>query len=295
MNRTTIAVSFVMAAAAVQVPGQVPGTPATAAPQGDPIAEIVASMRAAEQKAKTLRIELETEGRLPDGSEVTTHGTLRVLRGAQPKLYSSVEFSFGDGLSGRMESAQTERGIYLYEDNPSFGELHLHFPAAVVTDLEWAGEVLERADLPGMADRRATSPLGSAMLADLQRHFDLAPTARTTRGADAGQWLAGARRAGLDDQDPELPLADRVELFVRERDHALLEVKHLQADKVIQHLEVVRLEVDVDLPASSFEVDGRGQRLRELQQYQPMADEVERVLRQAEAKSPEGTVRPSRR
>ncbi|MEO6594504.1 MAG: hypothetical protein ABIP94_07110 [Planctomycetota bacterium] len=252
-------------------------------------------MREAEQRAKSLRLEMTTVGRLPDGNEVTTRGTLRVLRGAQPKLHSVVEFSFGDGLSGRMESAQTERGIYLYEDNPSFGELHLHIPLSVVEDLEWAGEVLERADLPGMADRRATAPLGSSMLADLRRQFDLAVDARSERSGEAGQWIAGARRAGLEDQGPELPLADRVELFVRQRDHALLEIKHLQADKVIQHIVVVRLEVDVELLPAAFEVDGRGQRLRELQQYQPMADEIERVLRQAEAKSEVGTVRPSKR
>lgn len=165
----------------------------------------------------------------------------------------------------------------------------------MVADLEWAGAVLERADLPGMADSRAAAPLGSAMLAGLQRHFDLAVTDRRERGGEAGRWLAGARRAGIEDQDTELPQADRVELFVRDRDHALLEVAQLQGDKPLQRIVVQRLEVDVDVPAATFEVDGRGQRLRDVQQHLPMWDQIQQVLRQAEAKAPDGEVRPSAR
>ncbi len=163
--------------------------------------------------------------------------------------------------------------------------------------------MLQRSDLPGMADSRTMAPLGSAMVADLRRQFTLAVTTRTDRNGEPGQWLAGPRRAGLDDQDPELPLADRVELFVRGRDQALLEVRHLQGDKVLQQITVTQLQVDVDIPAKTFVVDGRGQRRREAQQHLPMWDQIEQVLRQAEAKSADqaaasggvGDVRPSRR
>src|SRR5690606_25657721 len=123
------------------------------------------------------------------------------------------------------------------------------YDPALVADLEWAGEVLGRTDLPGMADRRATAPLGSAMLAELQRQFALEPTDRRERDGEAGRWLAGPRRAAGDGGD-DLPAADRVDVFVRDRDHALVEAIWSQGDTRLQHVVAERVEVDVDLPAS---------------------------------------------
>jgi site-specific recombinase XerC len=107
--------------------------------------------------------------------------------------------------------------------------------------------------------------------------------------------LIGTRRAGLDDQDPDLPLADRVDLFVRQRDRAVLEVNYRQAGKVLQHIEVVSLDLDLDLPAKVFVVDGRGQPLRDVKQHQPLWELVEQTLRRADAKAAAGDVRPSQR
>lgn len=295
MKRTILVLAVGAFLGARQAGCQQPAAVPDAAAQAGPIDEIVAAMRAAEQRLGSVVVDLSTTGNLPGGVALNTRGTLHVLRGAQPALHSLVEFSFADGLGGRAEWGQTAAGIVLYEENPSFGELYLRFDPTVVADLEWAGAVLERADLPGMVDRRAQSPLGSAMVADLQRHFDLAPTDRRDRDGEAGRWLAGPRRAGLEDQDTELPQADRVELFVRDRDHALLEVTHLQAGKPLQHVVVQRLEVGVELPPATFEIDGRGQRLRDVQQHLPMWDQIQQVLQKAEAKAPEGEVRPSRR
>ena len=292
---------MLLSALAVSAAAQEAKNAAPPPAQPDPIDGIVAEMRAAEERAKTFRLELRTAGQLPGGLEVTTKGVLHVLRGAQPALHTALEFSFADGLAGRMESAQTATGIVLFEDDPAFGELYLHIDAATVKDLEWAGTVLDRADLPGMADRRATAPLGSAMVADLRQKFELAPTDRKERNGERGSWLAGARRAGLDAQDPDVPLADRVELFVRDSDRALLEVRHLLADKVMQHIVVNRVEIDVEIPQTAFQVDGRGQRLTEVQKHKPMADQIDQILRQAEAKTADKPgdappqVRPSRR
>ncbi|MBX3462463.1 MAG: hypothetical protein KF830_04790 [Planctomycetes bacterium] len=251
-------------------------------------------MRTAEQRARSVVVEMSTTGQLPGGLELSTRGHLRVLRGTQPAVHAEVEFSFGDGLRGRVESAQTASGILLYEENPAFGELYLHLDPVVVADLEWAGQVLDRADLPGMADRRAAAPLGSGMLAELQRQFALELTDRRERQGEAGRWLQGRRRAGLDD-DGGGALADRVELFVRDRDQALLEMTQLLGDRPLQQLIVRRLEVDAALEPAQFTVDGRGQPLREVQQHPPMWDQIEQVVRQAEAKAADGLVRPSRR
>jgi hypothetical protein len=47
--------------------------------------------------------------------------------------------------------------------------------------------------------------------------------------------------------------------------------------------------------ARDFVVDGRGQRLRDVQQHLPLWEQIEQVLKQAEAKSGDDVVRPSRR
>jgi hypothetical protein len=305
MKRTNLVFAVLLPFAVLGAWAQEAGKAAPVPPQADPIDEIVAAMRAAEQRAKSFRIELSTTGQMPGGLELSTKGTLHVLRGAQPALHSLFEFRFADGLGGRMESAQTSTGVVLFEDDPAFGELFLHVDPTTVADLEWAGVVLERADLPGMADSRAVAPLGSSMVADLRRQFTLAALGKKERNGEAGTWLGGPRRAGLDDQDPDLPLADRVELFVRTADRALLEVRHLQGEKVLQHLVVASVQVDLEIPAKVFTVDGRGQRLREVQQHLPMWDQIEQLLQRAEAKAAEGrkegepsaepVVRPSRR
>ncbi|MCA8964039.1 MAG: hypothetical protein KDC48_04105 [Planctomycetes bacterium] len=277
--------------------------PPAAPREADPVERLVAAMRAAEEAATSLRVVLKTQGQLPSGLAVTTEGTLRVLRGTQPQdppmLHSVVSYGFGDGLRGLVESSQTQNGIEIYEDNPAFGEVLVHLPAEVVTDLQWAGKVLDRADLPGMADRRAEAPLGSRMVDDLRRQFALVIGPEGKRGADAGVWLRGDRRAKVADLDPELPLADRVELFVRSKDHALLEVVHKQGDKVVQHIVVTELVVGEPLEPKDLRVDGRGQRVREVQQYLPLWEQIEEVLTKAESKADAGAgkegLRPSKR
>jgi len=284
MNRTSRCVAFAAflgllpGAAAVQEP-----KPAAAA-QPDPIAGIVQAMRSAEQAAKSFRIELQTSGQWPTGTGFKTSGTLHVLRGAQPKTSSTVEYEVVGDLQNRMATAQTGEGIWIYSDDAAFGEVFVLIEPAIVADLEWAGEVLARANLPGMKDRRAGAPLGSAMLDDLRVHFELAISGRKERAGEAGQWLAGERRAGLP-EDSDLPLANSVELFVRDKDKALLEVVHHQGEKVLLRIEVRSLEVDVEIPAAAFTVDGRGQKLRPVRQHAPLWAQIQDVLGQAEGKA----------
>jgi len=292
-NRTAIRACGVVLAAMAPAWAQEAGKPATPPAQSDAIGKIVAAIQAAEKDLQSARIEIATTGLCAPGIEFQTRGVLHVLRGAQPAIHTLVEISFGDGIKATMESAQTTSGITHYEDHPAIGAIHLHFEPSIVSDLEWAGTVLDEAKLPGMGDRRAKAPLGSAMVTELRRHFEVQLDARTERNGEAGQWLAGKRRSGLEDADPELPLADRVELFVRQRDHALVEMKQWQGDKVVQHIVVEKLECGLEIPASKFLVDGRGQPQREVDQYKPMWDQIEKVLLQAETES--GEVRPSKR
>jgi|GEM_PF-4357048 len=256
-------------------------------------------MTKAERALKSLRMTMKTSGTLPGGLRVSTSGELRVLRGAQPdaavRRFSRLEYSFGEGVRGRLESAETADGIRIFEEDPAFGAVFLRLAPSVVRDLEWAGGVLERSDLPGMVDPRARAPLGSGLLLDMMRTFDLKVDDRKERAGVPGVWIVGARKDGLDEQDPDLPLADGVEVFVRAEDHALMVARYLVGADVSQEIQVERLEVDVALSDDDFVVEAHGVQIRSVQDHAPMWEQVEQVIERAEDKAKDGVVRPSRR
>jgi hypothetical protein len=273
-------------------PAEGPAAKATRPP--DAVELLVREMQAAEQRLQSLVLEMQTSGQFGNGDEFQTTGSLQILRGPPRRLRSNVQFAAA-GIEGRTETLQGPDGILIYQQDPAFGEVLVQIPAVVVADLEWAGEVLRRADLPGMKDRRADSPLGSGMLSDLRRQFQLAVGERKERGGEAGVWLPGPRHAGLPEHEADLPLADRVELFVRQRDLALLEVQHFQGDKVVQRLEVKRLQVDAPVTEASLKQKWPALKPRDVAGYPPLAEPIERALKQAEARAGEGVRRPSRR
>ncbi|MFK7739193.1 MAG: hypothetical protein AB8H80_02630 [Planctomycetota bacterium] len=268
--------------------------------------ELVARVEAAEAALGGIRLRLSTRGELPGGLAIETHGEIRVLRAKQPeertRTYTELDYSFGVGMRGRMATAQTDEGILIYEEDPAFGAVFVQVPPAIVVDLEWAATVLQRNDLPGMADARAQSPLGSGVIEDLTKAFLLTVDdgeGRSAHAGEAGTWLVGSRKPGLDANDPELPLADRVELFVRERDQALLVLRHFVGDKVVQEVHVEEVEVDPAFDAAAFRVDGHGVRVRSVREHAPVWSQIEAVLEKAEvqckAKDPVQRARPSRR
>lgn len=299
MNRTAIAVLSWLSCTLTTGPAQAPSGAAGTAAQADPVAELVAKMQQAEGALHSLVLALRTEGRLPSGLSVTTRGEVHVLRGTQPstpaRLHTRLDYDFADGVRGQIETAWTDGGIVLFEQDPAFGPVYVRIAPSIVADLEWAGRVLGRSDLPGMADGRAQSPLGSGTVAELRRTFDLTIGSRTVNDGEPGTWLVGAAKRGLDERDPDMPLADRVELFVRERDRVLLVARYFVGDDVVQLIEVTRVELDVEIPDATFTVDGRGQRVRDVQLHQPLWEQIEQTITDAEAKSKDGAVRPSRR
>jgi hypothetical protein len=294
MNRTaSIATAF---AALLTAPAlaQAPGVAAPA----DPVSALVAAMQVADRALVAARVELV----------VHTHGVLHVLRGTQSAWHSTFSYRTDDGVQGQVESAQTTAGIHQYSDDPVFGELFVHLEPKLVLDLEWAGALLQRDDLPGTADARAQSPLGIGMLTELRHTFDfVVDSSRTERAAEAGTWLVGTPKAGLPVDDPTLPIADRVEAFVRTRDRVMVELVMKQQDIELERIEVVAFEQPKEMPPKAFVVDGRGQRLREAKEHPPLWEEIEQVCAKAEQKlrmaneklpeagRPKPEVRPSRR
>lgn len=282
------------------VPAPAPAAPAKDAVATDPaVAAAIARMRETEAGFRTMRLELQTSGAYPGGPSFTTKGTLRVLRTEQSALHAVVEFAFDDGLKGRMETVRTPEGVLMLEDTPTFGPVFLSMDPALVADVVWASKLLDKgAGLPGVEDDRAQSPLGSSMLADLARLHDLRVLSSTPRKGTEGRWVGGDVRGGLTpEQVGDLPLADRVEVFLRSPDDAMLEVVYLQAGKPIQRIEVLELEVDRPMELSSFRIDAGDRKPKDVKLHQPSWGPLERLLREADAKAEEQKLppRPSRR
>jgi hypothetical protein len=118
--------------------------------------DLIAAMRAAEAKLRSVSLRMTTEGRLPGGLVMSVRGELCARYGDDRATYARFTYATGDGLRGAAESAQTAAGITLREDDPSFGDMFVAIDPALVADLEWAGRVLQRDDLPGMPVRSRT-------------------------------------------------------------------------------------------------------------------------------------------
>lgn len=321
MKRASTTAWLLLATLVATAPAQEPTPPTADQRKADAqrVDDLLAAMRAAEAKLKSVSLRMTTTGRLPGGLEMTVRGELRARYGDGAATYARCQYATGDGLAGRAESAQTAAGIVLREDDPAFGDVFVAIEPAVVADLAWAGRVLRRDDLPGMpdkaaggAERRAETPLGSGLLAALRRQFDLAVVARDGLDGQPGTWLVGRVRAGLPADDPDAPMADRVETFVRAADLALVAMRQFQGERLVQSLVVEGLERDVALADDAFVVAAApGQRPKPVQQFAPLWESIQQACLEAEVKAekdaaarnkglPEGQqtpaeVRPSKR
>ncbi|MBM3975249.1 MAG: hypothetical protein FJ301_14235 [Planctomycetes bacterium] len=280
--------------AAQEQPATPPPATAAAKAAAQRIDDLIASMRAAEAKLQAVSLRMATEGRLPGGLVVSVRGELRAHYGDRRATYARFAYETGDGLRGSAESAQSAAGITLREDDPAFGEVFVAIEPAIVADLEWAGRVLQRDDLPGMTDkaasspeRRAESPLGSGLLSALRRQFDLAIEARDVRDGAKGTWLAGPRRASLGADDPDLPVADRVEVFVRAADLALVSMRQLLGEQAVQIVTVEELTRDPKLGDDAFVVaaPAAGGKPKPVQQFAPLWESIQQACVDAEAKA----------
>lgn len=301
MNRTAFVwMSGLLATAGILAPGraQEPAKAPDAKAQDDVMKGVVDSLRAREAAVRRVRLRLTTEGNMPGGLSFTTSGTLRVLRTEQGEVQavqSSVDYQFVDGLTGHLETVKTPEGLWIYEQNPTQGETYHRMDRALVADIEWAGQILQRDDLPGRVDARATAPLGSELVADLAQRYQLRDLGRRDEGR-AGTWYGGPRRPGpgLEGEDPDVPIADHVELFVGERENALLEVVYLQQGEAVQRIRVDELVVDEPMPLETFQLDDKGRRPRDVRDNPPMWQQIQDLLQRAQEKAG-GELPPSKR
>jgi hypothetical protein len=268
---------------------QEPPAPAETKAKAGVMDEVVRAMRSAEAKATQVRLEMTTEGAMPGDLKFSTKGTMRVLRTEQGVLQAAhvaLDCTFAGGIQSRMESVKTPDGLWTFEQNQTLGEVWLHYDKELLQDLEWAADVLQRSDLPGGKDARAAAPLGSEIVADLAQRYDLRVMRSRERNGQDGTWYGGDRKPspGQED-DADIPVADHVELFVRQQDTALLEVVYLQQQKPIQRIKVDQIVLGEAMPLSSFVLDTKGKKPKDVRDYPPEWEQIQQVLQSAKDKA----------
>lgn len=259
---------------------------------------VVAAMRAQEAAAKSIELALETSGRLAGGLTFAARGTVRVLRAEQPEDSAShtvVDYDFGDGLSGRVESVETKDGLLTLQQDPTFGETFVRIDATVMKDLAWASSADSGADAPFQAGPRARSPIGADLFADLALRFDLRVADKPAPEGMKGVWWQGERKKAADSADnADLPLADRVEAFVRDGDSVLMDVVYTQNGEVVQRVHVTKAVLGATMQASSFRIEAGGKKPIDAKDHGPTWQQIEQVLQRASQKN-NGELPPSRR
>lgn len=259
---------------------------------------VVAAMRAQEAAAKSIELALETSGRLAGGLTFAARGTVRVLRAEQPEASAShtvVDYDFGDGLSGRVESVETKDGLLTLQQDPTFGETFVRIDATVMKDLAWASAADAGADAPFQAGPRARSPIGADLFADLALRFDLRMADKPAPEGMKGVWWQGERKKAADSADnTDLPLADRVEAFVRDGDSVLMDVVYTRNGEVVQRVHVTKAVLGATMQASSFRIEAGGKKPIDAKDHGPTWQQIEQVLQRASQKK-NGELPPSRR
>jgi len=270
-----------------------------AKPQPVTAESVVAAMREREAAVKTVVLELETSGQLAGGLSFLVRGSLRVLRAEQREasaVHTKVDYEFGDGLSGRVESVQTKDGILVLQQDPTFGESFVRIDAATVLDLEWAASTQKGSDTPFAPHPRSSSPLGADLFADLALRYDLRVADKPAPEGMSGTWWIGDRKKakGLEDGGADLPLADRVEAFVRADDLVLIDVQWQKSGEVMQRVLAKQAVLGGPLALSSFRLDAGGKKPVDAKDHPPTWQQIEQTLQRA-SQAQNGEKPPSRR
>ena len=283
MIRTVIPVLFVLALPAPNLPAQ-PGQLKT-------LQELVAEMKAREKAATSVYLEMTSTGSYPGDVQFETRGTLRVLHGTHFQFH--LQTSFGDGSSGESDMVRTPEGLWIRDTDPGFGEVFLKMDRELAARLEEASRILGQAGggFPGPLSEQSTSPLGGALLESLSQQYDLNVERKLIADGQECWVVAGDLRGDLPAPNENAPpVPDRVDILVRIRDSAVLQMVHLKDGRQQLRVNITRLELDRPMEESSFRIDVPGREPMDVMEHPAYAAQIQRTLDAAEAKK-KGEVR----
>ncbi len=222
------------------------------APKPKSVKELVTFVKAREEAVKRVYIEMETEGLLPDGMRFKTAGTMRVL--GKTHFHSRMQVHFGEDLVAETETVKTPRGVWTREKDSIQGSVTTHMKPELLAQLESASRFLDKdAGLPGLGGK-AQGPLGSAMIEDLNRQFDLALTGPEVVDKQTCWVVTGMLRKGQSPAEglPPQLAPDQVEIAIRTLDLAVVRMTQLRAGKAMTTVRIKKIELDRPMDKNSF-------------------------------------------
>jgi hypothetical protein len=270
--------------AAAQEAAQEPSPPV----QISDVKALVAEIEKREREVSSAVLEMQTKGRFPGGVAFTTSGTLRVL--GKTHFHTEMTSRFGppdEEMEAQFATVKTPDGVWMRERDPAQGEIYVRMTPELVARLESASAFLGGVEVPGVGGH-SSGPLGSVMLADLEKQFEL--TVSGPRELDGEQvWLVeGPRRAGVSAEGPDDgfgALADRVEMRVRCSDTAVVRMTQLRQGRPILEVSITKLVLDSPLAPESFAIEiPEGTRVIDAMDHPPAQAQIERILEEARAK-----------
>jgi len=247
------------------------------------VADLVAKMKEREKSVDSVLMEMVSRGSYPGGVGFEIKGTVRVL--GKDHFSISNRMTFDDDLSSELDRVVTPEGSWIRERDPAFGEVFLKIEPELMQKLERAqAELAVSGDVPATMDNPVKDPLGSAMLQSLNEHFDLTVQQRSIKGRDYFV-VNGPVRDAAPPSDPQMPVADRVELLVRAGDYAVVQMTQFEAGKELMQIEITRLELGVPMDPSSFVIHlPDGAHFIDVMEHPPAAVQIRQLLQDAETK-----------
>ena len=209
--------------------------------------DLIAAMEAREGALESVSLGMETTGVFPGGVTFRTEGTVRVL--GTTHIHSSMKMTYGT-MESEVETVLTPDGVQMRERDPAQGEVFVRIEKALLDQLESASAALGDGGDPGFVPPgrdQAAGPLGSVMLADLDKQFALELAGpKLVDGAEA-YVVSGDRREDAPDAAEDFGAGDRVEVVVRRADLALVRMTQFAQGKTMIEIKLTALQLDAPM------------------------------------------------
>lgn len=235
---------------------------------------------------RTVYMEMETSSSFPDGTSVSTKGVVRVL--GKEHFHNSVAVEFGDGMRSENETVRNPNGVWMREKDPVQGELYLRMNPEDMARLEEAAKELgQDGDAGPVPVGRASAPVGSKVLEDLGRQFELKVSRRHQAQDGETYWVIGGTvREGAESEFDVMAFSpDQIDIQVRERDGVLTRMTQLRSGSPVLDVRITRMELDRPMKPESFvmEIPAR-QEVLDVMEHPPARQQIDRMLSEAEEK-----------
>lgn len=264
---------------------QEPAEPLLQESQVKTVEDLVTYVQQRERAVESVSMAMDSVGHFPDGSEFRTQGTLRVL--GTTHFHATMKAQFGDQMAAETETVRTPEGIFMREVDPVQGEIYLRMDRALMDRVDSAAKALgDDAEIGGFGAQQARSPLGSAMLEDLSRQFELTVREPTLIDGQRCWVVGGPLKSGLTDEDEPFGLgADQVDVLVRTGDGAVIKMTQIRQGAPLLEVRITGLEFDRPFDPASFtlSVPPKGQMI-DIMEHPPARAQIERMFEEAREK-----------